>query len=161
MKEISDPIFRSENPALLEELKANDIRNSVLWTGKVIEKLEEDEVKVSEGKDDGTIVKEVEKDDKTTPISTDLPADTTILVESEKQDEINIKHDQSIPQNPILNPNLKKVMPSQTMNMNQTQQPKDVYYHTYNNPYVFQNPVFNMMTNRQPYYSIYFIFIRS
>ena len=98
MKEISDPIFRSENPALLEELKANDIRNSVLWTGKVIEKPEEDEVKVSEGKDDGTIVKEVEKDDKTTPISTDLPADTTILVESEKQDEINIKHDQSIPQ---------------------------------------------------------------
>ena len=43
MKEISDPIFKTDNPALLEEIKANDIRNSVLWTGKINDKNAETE----------------------------------------------------------------------------------------------------------------------
>ena len=98
---------------------------------------------------------EPDKEDKTKNISSDLLTDNNNVTDDiQKSEEINLKNDLTIPQNPIIyNPNLKKVMPTQTMNANQTQQPKDVYYHTYNNPYVFQNPVFNMMTNRQPYYS--------
>jgi len=160
MKEISDPIFKTDNPALLEEIKANDIRNSVLWTGKINDKNAETENNdvSKEGENNKNESSENKKED-------ELPEGNKIDEESkEKKDEaqeesniddsLNIKIDQNIPQEPIFNPNLKKVMPTPNNNVNQTQQPRDVYYHTYNNPYVFQNPVFNMMTNRQPYYSI-------
>ena len=158
MKEINDPIFRSDNPALMEEMKANDIRNSVLWTGKIIaekpeEVVENTEIEIKEDEN------EMNPESKENPLNPDKIDDNThsLSDDSKKTEETTSKLDHSIPNHPIIfNPNLKKVMPNNPNN-NPIHPPKDVYYHTYNNPYVFQNPVFNMMTNKQPYYSNYVI----
>lgn len=158
MKEISDPVFKSDNPALLEEIKASDIRNSVLWTGKINEQIPETNTEIPKDEKEKNDSSENKKEEEMPEDNQDEKEIKQKLDDNNEdinvEDSLNIKIDQNIPQNPIIfNPNLKKVMPSSNNNVNQTQQPKDVYYHTYNNPYVFQNPVFNMMTNRQPYYS--------
>jgi len=131
LNEINDPAFKNENPALMDEIKANDIRNSVLWTGKVNEPVKEetDNVNVEEKKEE-----EEEENEK---------EEETSLEEPRPPEEPMIKLDQSIPQNPLFNPNQRRVAP---INPNSNVPMQNNYYHTYNNPYVFQNPAFNRMT---------------
>jgi hypothetical protein len=136
MKELDEYKTKGDILMLEPERKANDIKNSVLWTGKIPE--------IKENQVEEEIPEEPKK------IETEEPQPQEVPVEEVKKEEINVempKVEYKVPTNPIMNnPNIIRSAPinpySIPTNNFGNPNPLNNYYNTYINPYVFQNQNF-------------------
>jgi hypothetical protein len=130
-----------------------DIRNSVLWTGKI------PEIKVEEKNGqpivEENIQKEIEEAKEEIPIKDENEKEEH--EETEKEIDIPLpKFDYKVPSIPIVNnPNVIRSAPVNPYNIPNnfnpnTSQPFNNYYNTFLNPYVYQNQNFNYLTQPRP-----------
>ena len=137
-----------------------DIRNSVLWTGKIPEiKVEEknEQPREEENKQEEQQQEEVKEE---IPLKEEYEKEENEKEEQEETEkEIEIpfpKSDYKVPSIPILNnPNVIRSAPVNPYNIPNnfnpnTSQPYNNYYNTFLNPYVYQNQNFNYITQPRP-----------
>jgi hypothetical protein len=150
MKEIDDYKNKGDILMIEAERKPNDIKNSVLWTGKIPEV---GEVKDSEDANEEEAKEETPKDEVDTALETEI-----IEEEGTTKEDINIempKIDYKVPTMPMVNnPNIIRSNPINPYNVPTNNfgnpNPLNNYYNTFINPYVYQNQNFNYASQQQP-----------